>query len=278
MTDRLAGRVAFITGAARGQGRSHAIKLAEEGADIIAVDICAQIGTVQYPMATRDELDRTAEAVDTVGRRIVTIEADVRDADGVSAALEHGVGQLGGLDIVVANAGIWDFAPDLDGRVSDEAWRTLLDVDLTGVWNTVTAAVPHLRAQGGGCVIITSSVLGLRGSVNAAHYVAAKHGAVGLMRSMAMELGPSRIRVNAVHPTTVNTPMFDTPATRRLFRPDLADPSLDDVAAEARSLHLLPVPWVEPIDVSNAVAFLASDDARYITGLSLPVDAGATIK
>lgn len=278
MVNQLSGRVAFITGAARGQGRSHAIKLAEAGADVIAVDICAQIDTVQYPMATVEELDQTAEAVRNAGRNVVTVQADVRDGDALASALEKGVAELGGLDIVVANAGIWDFAPDLDGQISDEAWRNLVDVNLTGVWNTITVAVPHLRTRGSGSIIITSSVLGLRGAANAAHYVAAKHGSVGLMRSMAIELGPSNIRVNAVHPTTVNTPMFDTRATRHLFRPDLADPSLDDVAAEASTLHLMPISWVESIDISNAVTFLASDDARYITGLSLPIDAGATIK
>ena len=276
MAGRLNGKVAFITGAARGQGRSHAVRLAEEGADIIAVDLCSQIESVQYPMATPEDLAETVKAVEKTGRKIVAKQADVRDGDSISEALAAGVDVLGGVDIVLANAGIFDFSTAGDGYISPEAWRDVIDVNLTGVWNSITPAVPHLRARGGGSIVITSSVLGLKGMNNMAHYAASKHGVVGLMRSLAIELAPHHIRVNTVHPTTVNTPMVQNDPTYRLFSPELENPGPDDYAKVAGLLNLLPIPWVEAIDISNAVAFLASDEARYITGITLPVDAGFT--
>lgn len=276
MTGRLSGKVAFITGAARGQGRSHAIRLAEEGADIIAVDLCSQINSVEYPMSTPADLEETVRAVEQLDRRIVASEADVRDAAAVAAALEKGIAELGGVDIVLANAGIFEFSMSGDGSITAEAWKDVIDVNLTGAWNSIMPAVPSMRARGGGAVIITSSVLGLKGMNNMAHYAASKHGVVGLMRSLAIELAPHFIRVNTVHPTTVDTPMVQNEATYRLFRPELDNPGRDDYAAVAGDLNLLPVPWVEATDISNAIVFLASDEGRYITGVTLPVDAGFT--
>ena len=277
MTGRVEGKVAFITGAARGQGRSHAITLAREGADIIAIDLCAQIDSVPYPMATPEDLAQTAKEVQATGRRIVATQADVRDYDALKEALDEGVARLGRLDIVSANAGITSFgrAEDLAGQT----WRDVIDVDLTGVWHTVKTAIPHLRAGGrGGSIIVTSADLGLKAAANQAHYVAASHGVIGLMRTLALELAPDFIRVNAVLPTTVDTPMSHNEATYRLFRPDLVNPTADDIAELASAMNVLPVPWVEPVDISNALLFLASDEARYITGVALPVDAGATAK
>jgi SDR family mycofactocin-dependent oxidoreductase len=276
MTGRVEGKVAFITGAARGQGRSHAITLAREGADIIAVDIAAQIGTVPYPMATPEDLAQTVKEVEATGRRIVATQADVRDYDALKQALDEGVAQLGRLDIVSANAGIvsYDQAEDL----AEQTWQDVIDVNLTGEWHAAKAAIPHLRAAGGGSMILTSSDAGLKPLQNLAHYVAAKHGVIGLMRTLALELAPDFIRVNALAPTTVDTPMVMNEATYRLFRPDLDNPTAEDMAEASRATNVLPIAWVEPVEISNALLFLASDEARYITGVALPVDAGQAIK
>jgi SDR family mycofactocin-dependent oxidoreductase len=274
---RLSGKVAFITGAARGQGRSHAVRLAEEGADIIATDLCDQVASVRYAMSTAADLTETVEAVEAVGGKIVTAQADVRDAAAMAAALAAGTDVFGGVDVVVANAGICDFS-GAGGDISPEAWRDMIDINLLGVWNTIRPTLPSLRARGGGSVIIISSVLGLRGLGNMAHYAASKHGVVGLMRSLALQLGPANIRVNTIHSTNVNTPMLQNEAIHGLFVPDLENPGLDDFAKVARDAVVLPIPWVESVDISNAVVFLASEDARYITGVTLPVDAGALIK
>jgi len=273
---RVAGKVAFITGAARGQGRSHAVRLAQEGADIIAVDICEQVDTVPYPMATPDDLAGTVEEVERLGRRIVAVEADVRDHDGLRAAVDQGVAELGRLDIVAANAGISSMAPLAE--MTERTWQDMIDINLTGVWLTAKVAIPHLKAAGGGSIIITSSVAGLKALQNIGHYAAAKHGVVGLMRTLALELAPYRIRVNSIHPTQVETPMVTNDATYRLFRPDMENPTRQDAAQVGEALNALPIPWVEPVDISNVVLFLASDEARYITGVTLPVDAGALVK
>jgi len=274
---RLEGKVAFVTGAARGQGRSHAIRLAEEGADIIAVDIASQIDTVPFPMATPDDLAETVKEVEALDRRIVASQADVRDYDAVKAALDTGVAQLGRLDIVAANAGIVSFGAAEE--LTEQAWRDVIDVNLTGVWHTVKAAIPHLRAAGGGSIIITSSGAGLKGTPNLAHYVAAKHGLVGLMRTLANELAPDLVRVNTVHPGSVDTDMIHNQALYHLFLPDRQGEITRAQAAPAfQSLSALPIPWMESVDISNAVLFLASDEARYITGVTLPVDAGSLVK
>jgi SDR family mycofactocin-dependent oxidoreductase len=278
MAGRVEGKVAFITGAARGQGRSHAVRLAEEGADIIAVDICRGFEDSTAPAATPEDLAETADMVKNLDRRIVTAEVDVRDFDALKAAVDSGVEQLGRLDIVVANAGIGTTGVKLH-KMREDIFDETIDVNLGGVWKTVKAAVPHLQAAGrGGSIVITSSVGGSKAYPQVGHYIAAKHGVVGLMRTFAVELGHQSIRVNTVHPTHVCTPLLMNEATYRLFRPDLDNPGPDDLAPICQSFHFLPIPWVEPVDISNAVLFLASDEARYITGVTLPVDAGSLLK
>ncbi|MBV9318991.1 MAG: mycofactocin-coupled SDR family oxidoreductase [Mycobacterium sp.] len=278
MAGRVEGKVAFITGAARGQGRAHAVRLAQEGADIIAVDICKPIESVQVPLSTPEDLAETADLVKGHNRRIYTAEVDVRDYDALKSAVDTGVEELGRLDIIVANAGIGNGGATLD-RTSERDWTDMIDVNLAGVWKTVKAGVPHILAGGrGGSIILTSSVGGLKAYPHTGHYVAAKHGVVGLMRTFAVELGQHMIRVNSVHPTNVNTPLFMNEPTMRLFRPDLENPGPDDLKAVAQMMHTLPVGWVEPEDISNAVLFLASDESRYITGVTLPIDAGSCLK
>jgi SDR family mycofactocin-dependent oxidoreductase len=278
MTGRVEGKVAFITGAARGQGRSHAVRLASEGADIIAVDICKPIENVVYPASTPDDLAETVERVEKLGRRIIASEADVRDYDALKSAVDAGVHELGRLDIAVANAGIGNAGNKLH-KIPEHIWRDMLDVNLSGVWKSVKAAVPHILAGGrGGSIILTSSVGGMKAHPHTGHYIAAKHGVVGLMRTFAVELGQHSIRVNSVHPTQVNTPMALNDATFRLFAPDKENPGPEDFAPVSQMMHTLPVPWVEPEDISNAVLFFASDESRYVTGVQLPVDAGCLLK
>lgn len=279
MAGRMDGKVAFITGAARGQGRSHALRLAEEGADIIAVDICEDIATVtaNYPLATREELNETAKQVEALGRRVVARKADVRDLAALQDAFDEGVAELGRIDTVVANAGIATFGRAWE--LTADQWKDMLDVNLTGVYHTAKAAIPTLiEAGNGGSIMFTSSIGGLKGIQNVGHYVAAKHGIVGLMRTLANELAPYRIRVNTVHPTNVDTTMIQNPGTWGLFSPDDPEPSRDKAVPGFTSLNSLPVPWVDPLDISNAVLFLASDESRYVTGVTLPVDAGAYVK
>ena len=274
---RVDGKVALITGAARGQGRRHAVRLAEEGADVIAIDLCDQIGTVHYDMPTEADLLETKEQIEALARRVIIASADVRDTAALRAVVHDGVAQFGRLDIVVANAGIFSFAPVLE--LSEEAWRDVIDVNLTGVWRTCVAAIPAMIAAGnGGSVILTSSAAGLTPFRNTAHYVASKYGVVGLMQCLALELGEHGIRVNSVNPTTVATPMVLNEPTIKLFLPDSANPSVDEFAALMQRSHLLPVPWVESDDVANAVLFLACDESRCMTGVALPVDAGLLIK
>ena len=279
MDGRVEGKVAFVTGAARGQGRSHAVRLAEEGADIIAVDVCKKVTEdSQIPASTPDDLAETADLVKGLNRRIVTAEVDVRDYDALKTVVDGGVEQLGRLDIIVANAGIGNGGQTLD-KTSETDWNDMIDINLSGVWKSVKAAVPHLISGGhGGSIILTSSVGGLKPYPHTGHYIAAKHGVIGLMRTFAVELGQHSIRVNAVCPTNVNTPMFMNEGTKKLFRPDLENPGVDDLAAAAQFMHVLPIGWVEPIDISNAVLFLASDESRYVTGLPVTVDAGSMLK
>lgn len=278
MAGRLEGKVAFITGAARGQGRSHALRLAKEGADIIAIDVNRQLPTVLYPGATPEDLAETVRQVEALDRRIVATEADVRDYAALKAAVDDGVAQLGRLDIVSANAGIFSNAPS--DELTEEQWDEMIDINLKGVWLTAKAAIPHLRAAGGGSIIITSSTAGLKGTANFVHYVAAKHGVVGIMRTLANELAADSIRVNTVHPTGVETDMIINDNLFELFMPDLPAEkrTKEEFASRMRGLNALPIEWVQPVDISNAVLFLASDEARYITGVTLPVDAGSTQK
>lgn len=266
MLSGLLDKVVVVTGAARGTGRVHCQRFADEGADVIALD----------GREAADELDSLATDIEGRGRRCVTGVADVADLRAVTAVVDAGVGQLGRLDVVLANAGIhtagapaWELEPLV--------WKRTLDINLTGVWNTVKAGVPHIGSDGGS-VIIISSTNGIRGSANASHYTASKHAVVGLARTLANELGPRRIRVNTVHPGAVATPMVLNEKTFRRLRPDLDNPTAADAAEVLAARNLLPVPWVEPVDIANAVVFLASEQARYITGTQLVVDAGLTQK
>lgn len=270
----LDGKVALITGAARGQGRSHALALAREGANIVAVDLCEPIESSMVDLATPEDLEETRKLVEAEGRKALAMKADVRDLAGLEGAVERGITELGGIDIVVANAGI--VSPAGLEAMDEETFTDMIDVNLTGVWKTLKATAPAMVAQErGGSIVLIASMLGLRAIPNNAHYNAAKHGVIGLMRSMMNELGPSGIRVNAVLPGNCGTAMLHNETVYRLFRPDLDDPTAEDVKGVFETFSVLPgVPWVEPEDISNAVLFLASDKSRYVTGVSLPVDVG----
>ena len=272
----LDGKVAFVTGAARGQGRSHAVALAREGADIIAVDVCAQAPTVPYPMATPDDLAKTVTEVEALDRRIIATQADVRDLAALTTAVDQGVAELGRLDIVLANAGISTPAPTLE--MDESVWDEMIEINLTGQWKTLRAAVPHIINGGrGGAVVITSSLAAIYANANTAHYSAAKAGLVMLAKVLAKELAPHGIRVNTIHPTTVATDMILNDPTYRLFRPDLADPTRADFEEAARTLNKLPVAALEPADISNAVLYLVTDAGRYVTGITHVVDAGGQL-
>jgi (+)-trans-carveol dehydrogenase len=267
---RVDGKVAFITGAARAQGRSHAVRLAEEGADIIAIDLCENAQTVEYELSTKEDLDDTVIAVEKLGRRIIADRADVRDQGALQAVVDRGIAEFGHLDIVAASAGIFNNGPFTE--VTDDQWSEMIDINLNGVYNTLKVTVPQLISQGsGGSVILTSSVGGVVGWPNMVPYVTAKHGVIGLMHSLANELGPHRIRVNAIAPTAVNTPMIQNPFSWRSMGVD----NRDAYADVYRTLHPFPEPWIEARDVSNALLWLSSDEARFVTGITLPVDLGA---
>ncbi len=264
----LAGKVAFITGAARGQGRAEAVRLASDGADIVAVDLCDQIASVPYPMSTPEDLAATVKLVEDTGARIVAQQGDVRDRDSLRTALQAGLDEFGRLDIVIANAGI---APMQSG---EDGWRDVIDVNLTGVHNTVEAAIPTMVEQGqGGSIVLTSSAAGLAGigshDAGAIGYTAAKHGIVGLMRLYANLLAPHSIRVNSMHPSGVDTPMINNKFTRSWLAKMVEESDTPPDMSNA-----LPVEVLQPEDIANAVAWLVSEEARFITGVTLPVDAG----
>ena len=271
---RVEGKVAFITGAARGQGRAHAVRLAQEGADIIALDLCQDVGTVPYPGASEADLQETVKEVEALDRRIVAQQADVRDLGAVQRVVDEGLSEFGHIDVICANAGIGSFAPALE--LTEDQWQDVVDVNLIGVWKPVRAAAPAMVERGqGGSIVLISSTAGLIAFPNLAHYTAAKHGVVGLMRVLAVELAPHRIRVNSVHPTTVDSPMIQNPAIYELFT---GQQGLSRAEAQEafKPLNALPIPWVEAVDISNAVLFLASDESRYVTGTTMAIDAGAT--
>jgi SDR family mycofactocin-dependent oxidoreductase len=271
---KLDGKVAFITGAARGQGRSHAIRLAEEGADIVAVDIGEDIDSVFYPLASGIDLEHTGKLVEDTGQRILARTVDVRDQAALDAAVTDALAAFGHIDIVSANAGIAT-AMLKTWELSERDWQDVIDVNLTGVWRTVKAVVPAMIEAGrGGCIVLTSSLAGLKGYSNIAGYVAAKHGVNGLMRTLANELGPYNIRVNTVCPGLIHTDMMMNQATYDVFRPDLEGPTKDDATEVFRTMQVLPTDWLDPSDVSEVIVWLASDAARFITGVALPVDAG----
>jgi SDR family mycofactocin-dependent oxidoreductase len=266
--DTLKGQVALITGAARGQGRAHAVRLASAGASIIAVDLCDQIASVPYPLGTAADLAATVKLVEDTGARIVARRGDVRDRASLAAALQTGLDEFGRLDIVVANAGIAPMQAGGDG------WRDVIDVNLTGVHHTVDVAIPTMIAQGdGGAIVLISSAAGLAGigsaDAGSIGYAAAKHGLVGLMRVYANQLAQYSIRVNSVHPAGVDTPMINNEFTRQWLTRLVAESDSPPDMGNA-----LPVQILAPEDVANAVAWLVSDQARYITGITLPVDAG----
>ncbi|MCW2733006.1 MAG: 3-ketoacyl-ACP reductase [Mycobacterium sp.] len=272
---RFEGKVALITGAARGQGRSHALRLADEGADIIALDVCSQIDTVPYPMADSDDLVTTVDLIKSRGRRVFADEVDVRDLRGLEAAVAAGVSELGRLDIVVANAGtLNDTAPLWE--ITEQQFQDQIDVNLTGVWKTIKATVPSMLKQNqGGVIILISSISGLTVELNVGHYAASKHGVNGLMRTLSGELAPFGIRVNSINPTNVNTAMINNPRYNRLFAGGMDGATQDDALEALTAMHALPVPFLEPIDVSNAVVYLASEDGRFVTGTTHVIDAGA---
>jgi (+)-trans-carveol dehydrogenase len=254
------------------------VRFAAEGADIITFDICAPVHAQGAPPASESDLAETVDQVKALGRRIIATKLDARDHDGVRDFVDESAAEIGGLDIVIANAGINGPGVSLSNTTSED-WRSVIDTNLTGVYNTVSAALPTLiRQKRGGAIVLVSSAIALRTMPHLAPYAAAKHGLAGLMRTMALELGEHSIRVNTVHPTTVNTPLLINDDIFPLFRPDLPSPTLDDVVPALRELNVLPIPWVEVADISNAVAFLASDEARYITGALIPVDAGMSLK
>lgn len=266
-TSSMLGKVALVTGAGRGQGRSHAVRLAERGCDIIALDTPADEPTIEYGLATAEDLAETARQITDLGRRVVTARVDVRDHAGMVAAVAHGVEELGHLNIAVANAGVcstqnWD-------EVTPERWDAIVGINLTGTWNTCAAALPHLLAAGGGSLILIASTAALKGQPFITPYAAAKHGVVGIMRSLANELGSQNIRVNTVHPTGVDTPMLQgmTGLGKRIN----ANPELGPLF-----LNALPPTLIQANDVSDTVVFLASDEAKYITGLTMTIDAGAS--
>ncbi|MFC0449970.1 mycofactocin-coupled SDR family oxidoreductase [Rhodococcus jostii] len=278
MMGNLDGKVAFVTGAARGQGRSHAVRLASEGADIIAVDICDQIGTVNYPLATSDDLAETVRQVEKLDRRIVASVADVRIRHQLTEAVAEGLTPFGRLDIVVANAGIYPG----QGGSRCEAFIDATDVDLIGVMNTVAVSLPHLQA--GASIIVTGSTAGMiEGATEklgpgGSGYSWAKQTIARYVEALALQLAPQSIRLNAIHPTNCNTLLLHNIDVYKAFRPDLEEPTREDVVDAFPAMQAMPIPYIEPIDISNVVAFLASEQSRYMTGVNLRVDAGAMLK
>jgi SDR family mycofactocin-dependent oxidoreductase len=270
MNGRVGDKVALISGAARGQGRAHAVKLAEEGADIIAFDLCAPVRGVRYAPATYTDLEETAKLIESLGRRVMTARVDTRDGAALGQELDAAVDRLGRLDVVVANAGIcivgaWD-------EISDQNWSDTLNVNLTGVWNTAKVSIPHLISTGGGSIILVSSAAGLKAQPFLAPYVASKWGVTGLGQALALELAKYNIRVNTLHPTGVRTGMVSGGELSEKMQIGLAK----NPALQGTVQNMLPVDLIEPEDVSQAVIFLASEESRYVTAHAMTVDAGTT--
>jgi (+)-trans-carveol dehydrogenase len=275
MAGRLEGKVAFVTGIARGQGRSHAVMLAQEGADIIGIDRVSDVATMAYPLGTEEELAETVRLVEAADRRIIARKGDVRDRKAVESLLSQGVDELGGLDIVVASAAVSPPAHRL-WEISPEQWDDVISINLTGVFHTLAASVPHLLAGGrGGSIIVISSGAALNNVPNLSDYVTAKSGVIGMAKSLANEVAHKQIRVNVIAPGTVDTPMVtQNVAQFRLFRPDLPNPTIEDCMEGFKRMMPMGRPWLDPADISRAVLFLASEDARWISGVVLPVDQG----
>ncbi|MEU7046136.1 mycofactocin-coupled SDR family oxidoreductase [Streptomyces varsoviensis] len=273
---RVAGKVALVTGAARGMGRSHAVRLAQEGADIVAVDLCADLDSTPYPGANSQDLTSTTKLVEQTGRRILARRADTRNFKELQDVVDEAIAEFGHIDVVCANAGMSSFG--FSWELSEESWQEILDVNLTGSWKTVKAVIPHMieRNEGGSLVFI-SSTAGLIGVPTMSHYTASKHGVVGLMRALAVELAPHNIRVNSVNPGNVDTPMVNNAPMRKLFLPEVSDPTPEAANDVMREMSALPVGWLDSQGVSEAVLYLASDAARHVTGITLPVDAGMSL-
>jgi SDR family mycofactocin-dependent oxidoreductase len=269
---RFDGKVVLITGGARGQGRSHALAFAREGADVAFCDVASQMDTVPYPLAQPEDLDETVKLVEELDRRCVAVRADVRDQGQVQGFVDQARTELGRVDFLLANAGIFSFSTVAE--MTEDLWREMIDTNLTGVYHAMRAVVPIMIEQGSGRIVATSSMAGKVGFPNIGHYVAAKWGVIGLVKSLAMEVGAQGITVNAICPTSVDTPMIQNEAAYRLFLPDVEDPTREDAGPAFQALNAIPVPWVEPVDISNAMVFLCSDEARYITGENIAVAAG----
>ena len=276
---RVQGKVAFITGAARGQGRSHAVRLAEEGANIVAVDICAPIASMRYPLATPEDLQQTAKEVEATGQKIIARQADVRDRGQLQAVIDEVMSTFGRVDVVVANAGI---CPMMDPSLC-QGFVDVTDVDLIGVMNTVAVSLPHV--QSGASIIVTGSTAGMMegttenlGASGGVGYAWAKQVIVRYVEVLALQLAPHMVRLNAIHPTNCDTHLLQNDDIYRAFRPDLENPTKDDAVLAFPAMQAMPIPWIDPLDVSHLVAFLASDESRYITGLNIRLDAGAMLK
>jgi SDR family mycofactocin-dependent oxidoreductase len=276
---RVDGKVVFITGAARGQGRSHAIRLAEEGANIVAVDICAPIASMRYPLATPEDLQQTVKEVEATGRKIIARQADVRDRSQLKATIDEALSNFGRVDVVVANAGI---CPMEDPSLC-EGFVDVTDVDLIGVMNTVAVSLPHL--QSGASIIVTGSTAGMMegttenlGASGGVGYAWAKQVIVRYVEVLALQLAPHMVRLNAIHPTNCDTHLLQNDDIYRAFRPDLDNPTKEDAKLAFPAMQAMPIPWIDPVDVSHLVTFLASDESRYMTGLNIRLDAGAMLK
>ena len=273
---QFAGRVAVITGGARGQGRSHAVELARQGADIAVVDRCADLATVTYPLATPDDLTETARLGEAEGGRCVTGQADVRDLGAMIAFVDGVVEELGSVDILVANAGVSTMCSIFD--LDADGWSETLDTNLTGVFNALRAAAPHMRRQRWGRMVTVSSMMGRSSNPLISAYCASKWGVIGLTKSVAQEMAHSNVTVNAIAPGNISTDMIHNDTLYRLMRPDLEQPGADDVAGVMASLHVQPVPWLEAEEITSALVFLCSEGARHITGSVIDVDAGASAR
>ncbi len=271
---QLEGKTALITGAARGQGRTHAVALAREGANVVVTDLHEEISPVPYKLAVASDLEETVRLVEAEGVKAVPMTVDVRSSDQVNAAADRAVEEFGSLDVACCNAGIW--AAEELSKMTDEQWQTVIDINLTGVFNTLRAAAQKMIPQDSGRIICTASTAGRAGMANFGNYVAAKWGVIGMVKSAALELAPNHITVNAICPACVRTDMmYENKALYGVFRPDLEAPTTEDIEGTImEALHKLPEPWIEPEEISDIVVFLASDKGRHITGTGIDITAG----